>query len=61
MEVIIKTENISKTHLAELLEIDRNTLTHYIQGKRIPTLEVVYRFSRLFNISIDWIIKVVTK
>lgn len=61
MELVIEEHTISKTHLAERLGIDRNTLTHYIQGKRVPSLDVIYRFSEIFNISIDWIMKIATK
>ena len=61
MEYIIFQEKIRKVELAKRLEIDRNTLNRYIKGIKLPTLDVIYRFSVIFNVSIDWILKNATK
>ena len=61
MEYIIFREKIRKIELSKRLGIDRNTLNRYIKGIKLPTLDVIYRFSVIFNVSIDWILKNATK
>ena len=61
MEYVIFREKIRKVELAKRLGIDRNTLNRYIKGIKLPTLDVIYRFSVIFNVSIDWILKNATK
>lgn len=57
MRCIRENENITKTILSRNIGIDRNTIAAYDKGARIPLLSYLYKFSRLFDISIDDIIE----
>ncbi len=38
------------------LNISREALSHYENGKREPTLELLVKMSKYFNVSIDYLI-----
>ena len=52
------SKEITKTELARDMGIDRNTISSFENGKRLPPLVYMYKFSKLFNKSIDEIIAV---
>lgn len=56
MKYIRKTHKVTKTHLAFCMGVDRNSVTLIEKGQRLPSLNYVYRFSELFELSIDELI-----
>lgn len=56
MKCIRENENITKMILSRNIGVDRNTIAAYEKGIRIPPLSYLYKFSRLFDISIDDIV-----
>ena len=52
----IRTRNlISQAALAEMIGVNRKTVILIEEGKRYPSVEYLYKFSRIFQLSIDFI------
>lgn len=49
--------NISITSLSILMGVDRNTISKYEKGERLPSLEYYYKFCVRFNMSLDNLVK----
>lgn len=56
MRIIRIRNNISITLLAILMGVDRNTISQYEKGERLPSLEYYYKFCVRFNLSMDKIL-----
>lgn len=54
----IKKNKKRITLTAEILEIDRITLSHYEHGRRLPSLNYMFKFCTLFSETIDSLLKV---
>ena len=50
-------KNVRKTELAKQLGVDRATIFFIENGRRLPSLNYIYKFSRIFGIGIDEIIR----
>ena len=48
---------MSKTELAERLKVSRKTIILIEKGNRLPSLEYTYNFCKIFDISIEKLIK----
>ena len=53
MRIIRIKNNISITSLAILMNVDRNTISQYEKGERLPSLEYYYKFCVKFNLSMQ--------
>ncbi len=47
---------ISQLKLAMDLNISREALSHYENGKREPSIDMLNKLSKYFNVSIDYLI-----
>lgn len=56
LRLIRKARNLNQQKVAMDLNISREALSHYENGKREPSLEMLNRLSKYFNISIDYLI-----
>ena len=56
MKYIRKTKNVTKTHLAVCLGVDRNTIALIEKGHRLPSLSYIYKFGKMFEMSFDELI-----
>ena len=57
MRIIRIKNNISITSLAILMNVDRNTVSQYEKGERLPSLEYYYKFCIKFDLSLDKLLK----
>lgn len=57
MAHIRREEMMSKTQLAEQLGVNRTTVIDIENGERLPSLEYIYKFSKIFMMSIDKLIE----
>lgn len=58
----IRTRNeMKKTTLAEHIGVDRSTVSKIENGERLPSLDYVYKFSKIFIIKIDDLIELSTE
>lgn len=57
MRYIRKLNEVQITTLSKNLGVERITVMRIENGERLPSLEYIYRFSNIFNISVDKLIK----
>ena len=46
----------TKADIANALDVDRKTIHLIEKGDRFPSLDLIYKYSKLFNLSIDKIL-----
>ena len=51
-----KNQGLSQSQLAKELSVKPSTIGMYEQGRRIPDLETLLAMSRLFNVSLDYLV-----
>ena len=56
LKLIRKRRNLNQLKVALDLNISREALSHYENGKRNPDLRMLRHMSEYFNVSIDYII-----
>ena len=56
LKEIRKKKNINQLKLAFDLAISREAISHYENGNRNPSLEMLIALSDYFNVSIDYLI-----
>lgn len=54
--MIRKEKNLNQLKVALDLNISREALSHYENGKREPSLSMLNKMSQYFNVSIDYLI-----
>ena len=57
LKEIRKKKNINQLKLVFDLAISREAISHYENGNRNPSLEMLIALSDYFNVSIDYLIK----
>ena len=53
---IRKERNLNQQKVAMDLNISREALSHYENGKREPSIQMLRKLSAYFNVSIDYLI-----
>ncbi|MBQ9806788.1 MAG: helix-turn-helix transcriptional regulator [Clostridia bacterium] len=56
LRIIRRQKNLNQLKVALDLNISREALSHYENGKRSPDLQMLRRLSEYFNVSIDFLI-----
>ena len=56
LKQIRKERNLNQLKVAMDLNISREALSHYENGKREPSLDILNKLSEYFNVSIDYLI-----
>ena len=56
LKIIRKQKNLNQLKVAIDLNISREALSHYENGKRSPDVDMLRALSRYFNVSIDFLI-----
>ncbi len=56
LRYIRESADVKKTELADMLGVNRITIKQIEDGLRLPSLDYIYRFSKIFLIGIDEII-----
>ena len=56
LRIIRKKRNLNQLKVAIDLNISREALSHYENGKREPSIEMLKKLSQYFNVSIDFLI-----
>ena len=53
----IKVKKLSANELSKIIEIQRSTLSHILNGRNKPSLDLIERLSKGFNdLNIEWLI-----
>ena len=56
LKIIRKQKNLNQLKVALDLNISREALSHYENGKRSPDVQMLRKLSEYFNVSIDFLI-----
>ena len=56
LRLVRKERNLNQLKVAMDLNISREALSHYENGKREPSLDMLNKMSKYFNVSIDYLI-----
>lgn len=56
LRIIRKQKNLNQLKVALDLNISREALSHYENGKRSPDVQMLRRLSEYFNVSIDFLV-----
>ena len=56
LKTIRKQKNLKQLKVAMDLNISREALSHYENGKREPSLAMLQKMSEYYNVSIDYLI-----
>ena len=56
LKLIRKSRNLNQQKVAMDLNISREALSHYENGKREPSLDMLNKLSKYFDVSIDYLI-----
>lgn len=56
LRIVRKEKNLNQLKVAMDLNISREALSHYENGKREPSLDMLNKMSEYFNVSIDFLI-----
>ena len=56
LRIIRKKKNLNQLKVAFDLNISREALSHYENGKRSPDVEMLRRLSEYFDVSIDFLV-----
>ena len=56
LKLIRKQRKINQSRVATDLNISREALSHYENGKRSPDIDMLRNLSKYFNVSIDFLI-----
>ena len=56
LKAIRKQKNLNQLKVAMDLNISREALSHYENGKRSPDIQMLRKLSNYFNVSIDFLI-----
>ena len=56
LKIIRKQRNLNQLKVAMALNISREAISYYENGKRNPDIQTLRAFSKYFNISIDFLI-----
>ena len=57
LKLIRKKKNLNQLKVAMDLNISREALSYYENGKREPSLELLVAMSQYFNVSINYLLK----
>ena len=57
LKTIRKERNLNQLKVAMDLNISREALSHYENGKRDPGIDMLCKLSEYFNVSIDYLIR----
>lgn len=56
LKIVRKQRNLNQLKVAMDLNISREALSHYENGKRNPDIDMLRRLSEYFNVSIDFLV-----
>ena len=56
LKAIRECNGVSKTDLARMVGVNRKTVLLVENGERLPSLEYIYKFSKSFSLTIDYLL-----
>ena len=56
LKIVRKQKNLNQLKVALDLNVSREALSHYENGKRSPDIEMLRKLSKYFDVSIDFLV-----
>lgn len=56
LALLMDESNLNNTELAKIVGLSRSMITLYASGRRKPSLEILLRIAKFFNVSVDWLL-----
>ena len=56
LKMLREADSIPQWKLAQILKIDRTTVTNYETGKRMPNVELLCKIADYFDVSVDYLL-----
>ena len=56
LTVLLDEHNMSQTQLAKKVGTTNVTICRYINGERIPRIDVAFKIASVFNVSLDYLL-----
>ena len=56
LTVLLDESNMTQTQLAEKIGTTNVTICRYINGKRVPRIDVASKIAAIFNVSLDYLL-----
>lgn len=56
LKTLRKTKNLSQTELANYLNVSKSTISMYELGNREPSFDLLQQISKIFNVSVDYLL-----
>ncbi len=56
LALLMDENNLNNTELAKIVGLSRSMITLYASGRRKPSLEILLRIAKFFNVSVDWLL-----
>lgn len=56
LSVLLEENNLSQTKLAKKIGTSNVTICRYLNGERIPRLDVIAKMASVFNVSLDYLL-----
>ncbi len=53
---LMKLNNIKQIDVCKKTGLCKNTISNYVNGNRLPDTEALYKLSKLFNVSMEWLL-----
>lgn len=55
--LVLRVKEITQKDLAEQLGMSESTISNYIKGKRMPSLDVAMKIAKFLDIDINWFLE----
>lgn len=52
----LKLSGISQKRLAEMLKISESNITNWKKGENLPSVEVLFKLCKIFDVSADYLL-----
>ena len=56
LALLMDESNLNNTEMAKIVGLSRSMITLYASGRRKPSLEILLRIAKFFNVSVDWLL-----
>lgn len=56
LKALREDKNLSQTELGKLFSVNQITISQYERGTRQPPLEILIKYAKYFNVSLDYIV-----
>lgn len=56
IEEMLKTEGLTQSKLASVIGVNQSTVCNWLNGKKEPSIESLWKLADFFDVSVDYLI-----